>query len=40
MESATVESAIAAATDANTLADLFPAAVRKHGPRRAVIYKD
>ena len=41
MESATVErSATDAATDSKTLADLFPAAIRKHGPRRAVIYKD
>jgi long-chain acyl-CoA synthetase len=41
MESATVErSATEAATGANTLADMFPEAVRKHGPKRAVIYKD
>ena len=33
-------SASASATGANTLADLFPAAVRKHGPRKAVLYKD
>ena len=33
-------SATASATGANTLADLFPAAVRKHGPRKAVLYKD
>ena len=41
-----MESAIAqipateAATGSATLADLFPAAARKHGPRRAVLYKD
>jgi long-chain acyl-CoA synthetase len=41
-----VESAIAqmpateAATGSATLADLFPAAARKHGPKRAVLYKD
>ncbi len=40
MESATVErTATEAATDAKTLADLFPEAVRKHGPKRAVFYK-
>ncbi len=40
MESATVErSATEAATGAKTLADLFPAAARKHGPQRAVVYK-
>jgi long-chain acyl-CoA synthetase len=41
MESATVQrSATESATGANTLADLFPAAARKHGAKRAVIYKD
>jgi len=41
MESALVErSATDAATGANTLADLFPKAVRKHGPNRAIVYKD
>ena len=41
MESATVErSATEAATGAKTLADLFPAAARKHGPQRAVVYKN
>ena len=41
MESATVErTATEAATGAKTLADLFPAAVRKHGAKRAVVYKD
>jgi long-chain acyl-CoA synthetase len=41
MESAMAErSATEAATDAKTVADLFPAAVQKHGPRKAVIYKD
>ncbi len=41
MESATVErSATEAATGAKTLADLFPAAARKHGSQRAVVYKD
>ena len=41
-----MESAIAqmpateAATGSATLADLFPAAARKHGPKRAVLYKD
>ncbi len=40
MESATVErSTTEAATGAKTLADLFPAAARKHGPKRAVIFK-
>ena len=39
MESATVErSATEAATGAKTLADLFPAASRKHGSKRAVFY--
>ncbi len=41
MESATVErSATSAATGSRTLAGLFPAAVRKHGANRAVLYKD
>ena len=41
MESATVErSATEAATGAKTLADLFPAAARKHGSKRAVVFKD
>jgi long-chain acyl-CoA synthetase len=41
MEGATVErSAAEAATASRTLADLFPAAIRKHGPKRAVLYKD
>jgi long-chain acyl-CoA synthetase len=41
MESAMAERpATAAATGAKTLADLFPAAVAKHGPRDAVLYKD
>src|SRR5688500_6896476 len=41
MESATVErSATDAATDSQTLADLFPAAIAKHGARRAVMYKE
>jgi long-chain acyl-CoA synthetase len=41
MESATVEKpATQAATGSKTLADLFPAAVEKHGPNRAVLYKD
>jgi long-chain acyl-CoA synthetase len=41
MESATIEKpAMESATGARTLADLFPAAVRKHGPKRAVLYKD
>ena len=41
MESATVEKpATEAATGSATLADLFPAAARKHGPKRAVLYKD
>jgi long-chain acyl-CoA synthetase len=41
MESATVErSATEAATGARTLADLFPAAARKHGSKRAVVFKD
>ncbi len=41
METATVErSATEAGTGAKTLADLLPLAVRKHGPKRAVLYKD
>jgi long-chain acyl-CoA synthetase len=41
MESAIAEQpASESATGANTLADLFPAAVEKHGPKRAVLYKD
>jgi len=41
MESATLErSATDAATGSKTLADLFPLAVRKHGPAKAVMYKD
>ncbi len=40
MESATVEQAAReAATGSATLADLFPAAVAKHGPERAILYK-
>ena len=40
METATVDKpATEAATGSETLADLLPAAVRKHGPKRAVIYK-
>jgi long-chain acyl-CoA synthetase len=41
MESATVEGpATDAATGSATLADLFPSAARKHGPKRAVLYKN
>ena len=41
METATVEKAATdVATGSKTLADLFPLAVRKHGPKRAVMYKD
>jgi long-chain acyl-CoA synthetase len=42
METATVASRsnIEAATGSKTLADLLPLAVRKHGPQRAVLYKD
>jgi long-chain acyl-CoA synthetase len=41
METATVErSNAAAATGSKTLADLLPLAVRKHGPQRAITYKD
>jgi long-chain acyl-CoA synthetase len=41
MEPATAERpATDAATGSATLADLFPAAARKHGPKRAVVYKD
>ena len=41
METATVDRpATEAATGASTLADLFPLAVRKHGSKKAVIYKD
>lgn len=41
MESATAEQAATeAATGSTTLAGLFPAATTKHGPKRAVLYKD
>jgi long-chain acyl-CoA synthetase len=41
MESATAEKpATEAATGSTTLAGLFPAAVEKHGAKRAVLYKD
>jgi long-chain acyl-CoA synthetase len=42
METATVapRSNIEAATGSKTIADLLPLAVRKHGTRRAVLYKD
>ena len=41
MESATAEKAATeVATGSETLADLFPLAVRKHGRNRAVLYKD
>jgi long-chain acyl-CoA synthetase len=41
METATVErQATEAATGSRTIADLFPMAARKHGPRKAVLYKD
>ena len=41
MESAAVETPAAeSSTGANTLADLLPLAARKHGARRAVLYKD
>jgi long-chain acyl-CoA synthetase len=41
MESAAVETPAAeSSTGASTLADLLPLAARKHGPRRAVLYKD
>src|SRR3712207_2541910 len=41
MESAIAERpATEAATGSTTLADLFPAAIEKHGPKRAVLYKD
>src|SRR5918998_3702613 len=41
MESATAEKpATEAATGSTTLAGLFPAAVEKHGPKKAVLYKD
>ncbi len=41
MEMATVDRpATEAATGASTLADLLPLAVRKHGSKKAVIYKD
>ena len=40
MESATVDKAATeAATGSSTLADLFPSAARKHGSKRAVLYK-
>ena len=43
METATVEEsreATEAATGSKTVADLFPLAIQKHGPKRAVIYRD
>jgi long-chain acyl-CoA synthetase len=41
METATVErEATEAATGSSTVADLFPLAMEKHGPQRAVIYRD
>ena len=41
MESATAEKpATEAATGSTTLAGLFPAAAEKHGPKKAVLYKD
>jgi long-chain acyl-CoA synthetase len=43
METATVETpreATEAATGSRTIADLFPLAARKHGPKRAVTYRD
>jgi long-chain acyl-CoA synthetase len=43
METATVDEsreATEAATGSKTVADLFPLAIRKHGPQRAVIYRD
>ncbi len=41
MESATADRpATSAATGSSTLAGLLPAAVEKHGPKRAVLYKD
>ncbi len=41
METATVDRpATDAATGAETLAGLFPLAIKKHGPKKAVIYKD
>jgi long-chain acyl-CoA synthetase len=39
LETATIPAA-EAATGAKTIADLFPLAIRKHGPRRAVMFKD
>jgi long-chain acyl-CoA synthetase len=42
METATAEtrSHAEAATGSKTIADLFPLAVRKHGPKQAILYKD
>ena len=41
METATVErTATESATGSKTMADLLPLAARKHGPRRAMLYKD
>ncbi len=42
METATVEprSNAEASTGSRTIADLFPLAVRKHGPNKALLYKD
>jgi long-chain acyl-CoA synthetase len=43
METATIETprqATEAATGSRTIADLFPLAIRKHGPKRAVTYRD
>jgi long-chain acyl-CoA synthetase len=41
VETATVERpAMEAATGSKTIADLLPMAAQKHGPRRAILYKD
>jgi long-chain acyl-CoA synthetase len=42
METATVppRSTAEASTGSKTIADLFPLAVRKHGPKQAILYKD
>ena len=40
MEVATAEAAPAKGVGSRTIADLLPLAVRKHGSRRAILYKD
>jgi long-chain acyl-CoA synthetase len=41
METATVErTSVEAATGSKTIADLLPLAMRKHGPKKAILFKD